>query len=140
MNPTRLFTVEHAITTYHHMVAPGVSLEDVLKPGYWAHVVPQLKAHTRIVCDTEDAAWTAVLYVRATTQVEAFVAVLSHVVLRKAQKPASKGDYSVAFRGPKSQWSVTLADGTVVREGLALEEHANAWIHRSSPVRDVSRV
>lgn len=132
--PTRLFTAEHAFSIYHHTVAEGVTVDDLLNPGYWAHVAPQLRPGYRVICDATDLSWTATFMVRAVNRVEVFMAVISHTEFKSTVKLdlPKNSPYSVKFRGPKSKWSVIRRDGNtdaILKEGFDLEELAVGWLN-----------
>lgn len=130
MLPTRLVTLEHAVTYYHHIAPQGLTVDDVTTPGYWAHVTYQMKPGFRIVVDAVDRTWTATLIVRSVSKVEAHTEVLFHQELGRKTKVEDNSVYDVVFKGPKLKWCVTVkqgADTRVLESGLETREDADDW-------------
>lgn len=102
--PKDLKQAELIRTVYVAQPEPGTTLDEMLKPEYWAHVAKDLKLPgTRIEVMPAGGEWFAELYVRSVGKQDAKVSVLRHVVFDAPQK--QDDDYDVRSRGGAG-WSV----------------------------------
>lgn len=130
MKPTKLFPAEHSVVVYHHNPEFGVSLEDTLKPEYWAHVAKQLRVGHRIEMMASDGSWWAMLIVRAAGSHDAVLQALQHVPLGKAIDPVIEDSpYEVKWRGPSRKFGVVRKeDGEVIKDEFDVREAAAKWM------------
>lgn len=131
MKPTKLQLAEHTVIVYAHSPEVGVTLDDLLKPEYWSHVAPQLRAGHRIEVMAGDGAWWAMLLVRATGRHEAVVQALQFVELgeQAAEISATDMPYEVKWGGPSRKFRVVRkSDGAVIKDEFAVREHADRWL------------
>ncbi len=90
----------------------GFSMEDILEPGYWAHVAVEFRQYDRIEVQSEDASVWAELLVVAAGPTWAKVAPVRFVELgRDTDIPESEYEgLIVQFRGPIEKWCVQSKD------------------------------
>jgi len=102
-----------------HLVTP----KDIIKPEYWAHVAPLLRARDRVEVYSEDGTWYAELMVtfvpeKSVTKPQnwASVKLMRLVDLAKDEdvKELPKG-FTSKFLNPNQRWGIIRAsDGSVV--------------------------
>lgn len=112
------------------VVRPGedVNPNDIDKPAFWAHVARNLRVNDRIEILAYDASWYAELIVRARTDLEASVGMLSFTKFEQPEASSAE-EFTVKYNpGPKN-WRVISAESkAVVKEGFETKEAALAWI------------
>lgn len=130
MKPTKLQLAEHTIIGYFHSPEFGVTIGDVLRPDYWAHVAPQLRVGHEIRVMAGDGSWWALLLVRAVGRTEAVVQDLIYKELGAApDQDVAESDFEIAWRGPARKFGVLRkSDKAVVRDEFAVREQAEAWL------------
>ncbi|WP_420961055.1 hypothetical protein [Brucella sp. IR073] len=113
----------------HVVVAPhGVTLEDALKPDFWAHVAYQIKARDKIELWAEDETWYAELIVYKAGRLAIYCECIFIVTFSKEAKKPSKAKnedgeevvpgYYVGWGGPVHKWRVVRkSDGEVMSHG-----------------------
>jgi len=130
LNATRLQRADHYFSDYA-VVLPGAdTLEDALKPEYWAHVAPKLRQGDTIRIIPEDDSYFAEALVRATGTGFAKLELLRHIPFDAAQTEAVPDTVEVKWGGPHDKWRVIRrSDGHVLARGLdkaaALRESLN---------------
>lgn len=116
----------YAIPFSHAMLPRGVTLEDALKPEFWAHVAYLLKPWGRILLDAEDNTFSALLKVVSCSRLEARVVVeymAEHASVGQAVRPEDA--YDVHFVNNRAKWRVTRkSDRKTISEGHADEATA----------------
>lgn len=65
LRPNRFDRAEQKRTVYAIDPEHGTTVEDMLKPAYWAHVAAKLRPSDRIEALAEDGSWMAVFHVVA---------------------------------------------------------------------------
>lgn len=132
--PVKLKTAEFERTVYVQYVEPGVTVDAVQRPEFWAHVAASLKPTDRIEIIADDFAWFAELMVIkcdrgwAKTALLRFVELTGGEVAAELLAPLSAG-YKVEYKGPSKKHVVLrLSDNTIVQEGIALKADAERWI------------
>lgn len=110
----------------------GQTLQTMLDPEYWSHVVARVRPGCIIEAHAEDGSWYAELYVRAVGTREMRVAVLRHIEFDQAIDAVLKEEtnsYVVAWKGPVNRYGVCMPDGkTAIRTGFATKEDAYTWM------------
>lgn len=123
---------EYVRSTWSATPQAGTSPEEILKPEFWAHVAPELKAGDHIEVSPESGEWLVELLVRATGAAGIVVHPLHVHNFTAPDLPESK-DYEVKFGGSTAKWRVIRrADRHVVVEGLPTREAAEAWLANNS--------
>lgn len=110
------------------------TLEDTLKPSYWAHNARDLRPGTLIRLMPEGLEWYAELIVIDADAVSAKVKLLPNSYGRLADQATRKdaaGDFKVDRDG-KTWRVVRKADGQVMQGGFHGEPDALAWILKNT--------
>lgn len=107
----------------------GVTVEDVQRKEYWAHVAHHMVPFDTIIVRAEDGSWAAFLMVQYAERNFAKVKLYQVVEFEDNQvkgDPASK--FRVDWRGPHHKFSVVrLSDSDVVQKGFNTRQEADAW-------------
>lgn len=137
---TSLKGAEYARNTHVIIAGEGVTPEDAMHPGYYAHVADKLKPWDQIEVRAHDGTWFFQVMVldcsrnwakvwpmaeplRLTTaDVSATQAAL---VKAGAQKAA---DFVVKHRGPRGWSVVRTTDGEILHEGEGSRAGAETWL------------
>lgn len=133
---------DFARSVYCLSVDRGVSLEEVLKPDFWAHVAYRLKPSDRIDVYTEDSSYYAELLVVGTNRTNASVVVIHKIDLAKSVRTIgvpvdSASQYEVVWGTPATKYQVIRkADGFVFSNGHADANAAWASLHKSLAERE----
>lgn len=117
----------------------GTTLEDVLKPDFWAHVSRQFRPGGGDIIEVfpMDGAYYAELFVaecRKTGLVNQVRLVKLNYTPLSTDATVNKqveaeGAYRIVYRGPEKKHTVTrVADNTIVSEGHATKQDAQKWI------------
>jgi hypothetical protein len=114
----------------------GHTIEDVLKPGYWAHCARQFTTMDEIIIRAEDGSFRLHLFVTKCTPTSADVRLIGEPLLMMAgldpKIPVGDGAVYVQWRGPHDKFCVFRAeDGERIFKGqqtrdaaeLAAKEH-----------------
>lgn len=131
---------EFARNTHVLIAAEGVTPEDVMHPGYYAHVASQLKAWDQIEVRAHDGTWFFQVMVldcsRNWAKVWPMAAPLrlttadvsaTQAALVQASAQAA-GDFTVKHRGPRGWSVVRISDGEILREGDGTRKGAEEWL------------
>ncbi len=108
----------------------GVSIEEILKPEYWAHVSAKMITGDTIRAIPEDMAFFLELLVIDTSKQWAKVKEIHRVLLtaEEASPIEEDIDFEVKFRGAR-RWSVVRKSNNAVEaENMASKADAFAWI------------
>ncbi len=132
LNPTRLQRAEHYFTLYGVALQGSDTLEDALKPEYWAHVASKLRRGDMIRLMPEDDSFYAEALVLATGIGFAKVELIHHLQLDESEIIEDEdGPVYVKWGGPHAKWRIIRrSDGHVLKEGIpdkaaALRESLN---------------
>lgn len=122
--------VEEKRTDFVANVEVGVTPEDIIQPGFWSHVAPQLSAMSMIEVWPHDCAWLAKLRVIYAERNYAKVIMESFLQIdQKAAPVEASRAHSVEWKGPKHLFAVIRkSDNEILRAGFKLREEANAWL------------
>lgn len=94
--------------------------EDLLQPGYWAHVATQLAPFDRIECRSETGEWFSDLVVISAGRNYAVVRELQHVNFTDqpaAAPQAVESKHHIVWKGPKKFVVVRNSDKAIISEG-----------------------
>jgi len=134
LHPMRMRVAEYERTVYVADIEYGVSLDEILEPGFWAHVATKLPPYTQIEARSEDGSWLAYLIVTGSDRTWARVAVdrVVNLTTREVSETQATTQHEVRWKGPAMKYAVVrLADDAIVLSGFrqrgdasrALEEH-----------------
>jgi hypothetical protein len=122
----RFAMAEHKRMTYCVNPEEGTSFEEVLTPGYWAHVSGKLRVLDQIEVVPDDMSYHATLLVLDAGRSYAKVAVLHKVDIGPVDTAAvPDAEYEIKLRGPHKWSIVRVSDKAVIKEGIATREDAN---------------
>lgn len=131
LGPAQMHEAEYKRTIYIANVPKGVRPEDLVKPGYWAHVAAKLKPWDRIECRAEDGTWYCELMVLEASRAFARMCPLQTAFLTTADVAQSQTEpvgFEVLHRGPR-KWSVVrTTDRAVMSEEHETKGGADAWL------------
>jgi len=107
--------------------------EDLLDPGFWVHVGPQLRVDDRIEVVGFDKAWFGEVMVLELGKGAAGGARVAYIVgpttLTNENSLAKPSEHEVRWGGPNGGWRVIRSkDKAVVAEMLDSKEAGAAWI------------
>lgn len=128
LHPQRKILAEQARNAWRVVPADGVKLEDMLAPGYWAHVAKDLQIGDKIEAVSEDNSQYAELLVRDVSHTGARVAVLMVKTFEGDDLPVGASGLVPQFNNAL-QWTVVRAkDRKRMAENLPNREAAQRWI------------
>lgn len=130
--PTRRQYTEHANTDHTITVEPGVTIEDCIDPGFWAHIASMFSPYDEIRIRTDDGSWFARVLVSSCGRNWARVKVLEVHQLTSADVDMTQASeietHEVRFRGPLHKFCVVRkADNEVLKDGCSKAE-AYRWM------------
>ena len=130
----RIRLAEYDRLIYSVTPEPGVPIEEILKPEYWAHVAKQFQPGTRLEVTPEDRSWFAELYVRSNTNNSVSVAVLRHIKFDSAPKPAADNGepYEIKHRGGAGWSVIRKSDKVPVFEKGQSKLDAERWVEEQT--------
>lgn len=137
--PMTLVPAEYAITTWYVAVPPSVDLDEALQPAFWAHCARQMKPNQRVIVDSEDGTWTALLFVRTVERAAARVAVLSYVDFNEAKSgpaldAATSEEYEMKWLSPGAKYQIIRkSDRQEMGRGFEKDD-AILWIRERQKV------
>lgn len=108
----------------------GTSLDEVLRPEYWAHMAGTMSPYDHIEVRVDDEQWLAHLLVRRVERSAVVVHVLHFYELDPKQvASASAAQHRIEFKGPQRKHSVIrTSDNAVIRDEFASKEAARQWL------------
>ena len=111
---------------------PGIRPDDLLDPGYWAHVANQFTAFDTIEARAEDGSWIAFLRVLYTERTYAKVKMereVFYVEENATLTDAKAAKFKVEWKGPHHKFVVIRnEDSTVLKNQFKSREEATAWM------------
>lgn len=135
--PMALEALEYASQFYDARIAQGVSPEDLLVPGFWAHQAIRLKPFDEIRVHAEDGTWMARYVVLDCSRTWARVHCLSmhkltsgDVAMSQASETEVKAfinQHQVVHRGPRGWSVVRKTDKAILAEDLQ-KDQAALWL------------
>ncbi len=107
----------------------GTSLDEVMKPDFWAHCAHQMKPFDEVEVRAEDESYYAKLLVRSAGKNWAVASILAQIDLDKKEVKAPYDEYTVGWGGPHQKHRVVRKkDGEVVFQGGESADVARAWL------------
>ena len=117
--------------TFHDAILmPGQTVDDALKPEFWANVARQVKQFDRIALLPEDGGFYAELIVLGSGTGWAKVKLLFEIELGDecAEEEQEASTVFVKWRGPGAKFSaIRKSDNTVLKDGFADKADAEAF-------------
>ena len=118
--------------------SPDHTLEDTLKPEYWAHVTNKVVVSDRIEALWEDSSKFVEYIVLDVGSQWVKVAKISEVDLSKTDKapaPEQESEYEIKWADISTKYTIIrLSDGQRMSDGHKTKDSANAWLaeHKKS--------
>lgn len=128
--PSRFQQAEHARTVWRVVAEEGTTIEDVLKPQFWAHVAHTMARFDRIEVLADDETWFLDLIIRDCGRGFAKVAILAKTEFEASvEKATSIEGFEIAWKGPKRRWSVIREEGRApIKDNFPGKAQALAWV------------
>jgi len=130
--PSRMREAEAVRNTWCVTPEPGTQLDDILKPGYWAHMCNKLRPWDVIEVryEDEEGPFFAQLLVRYVGRVEAAVKVVHFVPLGPVGLDPLDSEYKIKYSGAHCKYRVIRKkDGMVLKDELDTYEIAARWLN-----------
>lgn len=122
----------HYTQDWEVVVETGTTVDDMLKPEFWAHVAKQLRQYSKIKVLPDDGSYYAELLVQSAGNVWAKCVVLHHVEFTARQPSAAEApSHTIEYAGPHHKWRVVsnAGDRPVVSKEHASREDAALWLN-----------
>lgn len=133
LGPHGLQLCEHKRLSHFAEAAKGVRPEDLLDPGYWAHVSANMKPRDHIEVWAADGTWMCEAVVLDASRAFARVQIINgpHFLGTKDMAETALeqlGGFEIVHRGPR-KWSVLRSkDRQVLHEGESTKDGAEKWM------------
>lgn len=131
LDPQRMQTAEYVRRDWVCTAEEGTVVDDVLDPGYWAHIANQLTVYDRIEVRIDTGEFLLELLVKQKGRNWAQVALLHHHDLVGDVKTgeAVGEDFEAVWKGPLLKWCVLRkSDTQLMEQKLASKGAALEWI------------
>lgn len=134
LSTNRFANFEHKNTMWTATAEEGTTLEDVLKPSYFANVANRFNQYDRICVRVDTGDWYAELLVVSHGSNWAKTIPTFHEEFNESLNDEEGHNeafeaFAVTFRGPHCKWSVIRkADKEVIKEQCNTKGEAQAWL------------
>ena len=128
----RLKEVVHARRELFAEIPANTSIEDIMKPEYWAHYSRELKALDIIEAFCDDGTWECSLRVMYVSPSEVKVALRSKVMYDAEEVETTETDtHEIRWKGPVAKYAIVRRDNNeVVESKLYPKSEAAAALRR----------
>lgn len=129
--PAAFGLAEHKRHDFVADVPPELKVEDLLEPGYWAHVAVEMQPFDFIEARWEDGSRIAHLRVVFAERTYAKVKLIDVEELgeESAEEPEVSLTHDIKWRGPANKYCVIRkSDGMVVQKGFRERSAAINWL------------
>lgn len=111
----------------------GHTIEDALKPEYWAHVASQLRPWDHIELRAEDGSWMAEFMVLFCERTYAKVHLKQKYMLTTQDVSLTQAAaFDIAWSGPAKKFRVIRkSDKAVLKDGFATQTDASVWVSQN---------
>src|ERR1700739_443859 len=131
VDPQRMKVAEYERRDWVCTAEEGTKVDDILDPGYWAHIAGQMTMYDRIEVRIDTGEFLLELLVKDVGRNWAQVVLLhEHDLSAKTPTGESNSEASEAiFKGPVRRWCVIRkSDQVAVQERLSDKAAALAWL------------
>ena len=130
IHPTRMKIAEYERNDWIVNAELTHTIDDILRPGYWAHMAQQMQPYDHIEVRAEDGAWIAELIVVETDRSWAKVILTRKYDLVPTESlPEAEPLHKVEWKGPQHRYCVIrLSDGERVQSEFKTKEAAAEWM------------
>lgn len=127
--PERFALVEEKQAQFVVDIPANVTLQDVIEPGFWAHVAEQMHPLDEIKVRAEDGSWIAYLVVAWCERNYAYVVLDRKIDLNVSKEaPVNSVKHRVDWKGPHMKYCVIRnSDNKMLREGET-KDGATRWL------------
>jgi len=134
-HPSRMRLAEYDRQEWIVNAEPGHTIEDLMKPGYWAHMAQQMTAYDHIEVRAEDGSWVAELLVVQVDRMWAKVVLKSKFDFTVTEDPEELNQHVVEWKGPQHRFAVIrTSDREKIKDGFQNKEEAAAWMREHERV------
>jgi hypothetical protein len=128
LSPKLLRGAEFERVIHSAIIPPGISLQSVMRPDYWAHCSDRLKPYDKVECRAQDNKWIATLMVAGIGVHSASMWVENYVDLSaQGGLAAEDAGYTVSFASRQRWRVIRKSDNSVVSKDHATEDDAKRW-------------
>lgn len=126
----RMQLTESIVHDYFFTVEEGVTLDDLLRASYWAHVAKKFRPFTKLRVTTDDAKYYAELIVVTAGSNWAVVREIVYEelesTLQEVPEIQDKSQlFTVEFKGPKNLWCIIRKeDSAMIKKEIVSKEAA----------------
>lgn len=109
----------------------GVTVEQILSPGYWAYTAFKFQMYDRIEVRQETGDWILELIVlkSGNNWANVLLAAKHDLVGAAIEAPAAAIKHQVVFKGPhKKHCVIRLSDSALIQDGFSTKVEADAWL------------
>jgi len=130
IHPTRMKLAEYERQDWIVNAEMIHTAEDILLPGYWAHMAAQMNPYDHIEVRSEDGSWIAELIVVEVDRTWAKVLLTrKYDLLPMDAMPNAEPLHKVEWKGPQHRFCVIrLSDGERVHAECKTKDEAIAWM------------
>jgi len=129
--PEKMGLAEHKRHEWIVDIDPARTVDEILEPGYWAHVAVQMEPLDKIEARWEDGSRIVQLRVRFCERTYAKVKVIGIEELGSVvtEAPATSQLHTIDWKGPVLKFAVIRnTDKVVVQSGFKERSQAVAWM------------
>jgi hypothetical protein len=125
--PSILEQAEYSRNVWFVKPETTVTIEDMLKPDFWAHISRNMKSGDRIEVLPEDKHYFAEFFIMAASTNWAKVILMRKVDLVKDNEDSEVSGFIVKWAGPNDKWRVQNGND-VISKGHEDKETASQWL------------
>lgn len=137
MDQTRMRLAEYERQDWVANIEFGLTVEDIMVPGFWAHMASQLKPYDHIEARSDDGLWIAYLIVTGCDRTWARVVVDRVVKLtsKDVSETQAVTQHKVEWKGPQNKFTVIrLSDAEALKTGFSTKDEATQWMREHERV------
>ncbi len=131
LNPQRMGLAEQMRQDWVVNAEEGTTIQDVLTPGYWAHMAAQMQVYDRIDVRLETGQWLLELIVLdvGRNYARVYLAHRHDFAEVDMDVPTNAITHKVEWKGPQRKHVVIrLSDSAAIQEGFSTKSEAMAWM------------
>jgi hypothetical protein len=141
LNPQRMNLAEQLRQDWVVNAEEGTTVNDVISPGYWAHMASQMQPYDRVDVRLETGEWLLELIVLAVGRnyAQVFVAQQYTFAESKIGSDDTAVTHKVVWKGPQHKHAVIrIADGAMIQEGFSKQSDATIWMENHIKVAETT--
>lgn len=132
----RIQLAEHLRQDWVVNAEAGSTVEDILRPGYWAHCAQHMTMYDTVQVRLETGEWICDLFVMEVGRNYAKMHLAHKYDLTAGPAVVIPPEaHRIEFKGPQLKHVVIrVADGAVIQDGLSKKEDAILWLRNYEKV------